>query len=160
MRWWSWWWSCRNNLLRVLFVLLSCRSCACCYRCYILRSNNHSIDPILSSVLLETNSFLHARICLTISIMKHHPPTRFYSPPQFIISKNGIFIPELSIFRDLCRYFARKNVKYEPIWNGLPCRIAFSKLLQHCRSKFVASRTSLHENNYRNFFRGESVSVR
>ena len=142
------------------FVFLFCRSCACCYRCYILWSNNYSIDPILSSVLFETTSFSHPRICQSILIMKHHPPTRCYSPLQFNISKNVVFIPELPIFTDFCRLFVRKNVKYEPIWRWFSLSDSLQQALQHCRSKSVASQTSLHENNYRNFFKGESVSVR
>ena len=115
--WWCWWWSCRDDLLRVLlrvsvlsflYFLLSLL--------YSTVDSNYSFDPILSSVLFETTSFLHPRICQSIPIMKHHPPTRFYSPPQFNRMKNVIFIPKHRIFTDFCRFFAHKNVKYEQIW--------------------------------------------
>ena len=71
-----------------------------------------------------------------LRVMKHHPPTRFYSPPQLNISKNVIFIPKLPIFRDFRRFFARKNVKYEPIWKWFSLLDSFQQALQHCGSQF------------------------
>ena len=94
--------------------------------------------------------FLYPRICQLSRATKSHPATRFYCPPQ---SKNVVFIPKITLFTDFCPFFARKTVKYEPISKWFSFSNSFRQALQHCRAKFVATQTSLHENNYRNFFR-------
>ena len=61
----------------------------------VLRSNNYSVNPISRSVLFKTTQFFHPRISRSSPITKPHPPTRFYCPPQYKISKNVVFIHEL-----------------------------------------------------------------
>ena len=102
-------------------------------------------------------SFLHPRICQSPLITEPHPPTRFYCPPQ---SQNVAFIHKLTLFTDFRPFFARNKVKYEPISKMFSFSDSLQQALQHCRSKFVAKQTSLHQNNYRNFFTGHPVSVR
>ena len=92
-----------------------------------------------------------------IPATKSHPATRFYCPPQ---SKNVVFIPKITLFTDFCPFFARKTVKNEPISKWFSFSNSSRPALQHCRAKFVATQTSLHENNYRNIFRWQMVCVR
>ena len=88
-----------------------------------------------------------------------HSPV-FIAPPHSTISKNGVFIHKQALFTDFRPFFARSWVKYQPNRKQFSFSDSLQQALQHCRSKFVASQTSLHENNYWNFFTGESVSVR
>ena len=134
-----------------------CRSCACCHRCYVPRSNNHCVDTILWVILFRTTRFLYPRIYQSSRATKSHPATRFYCPPQ---SKNVVFIPKITLFTDFCPFFARKTVKYQPISKWFSFSNSSRQALQHCRAQFVATQTSLHENNYRNFFRWQMVCVR
>ena len=140
----------------VSLVVRSCRRCSAC-SCRCLRSNNYSIEPILWSFLFQMTPFLHPRIYQSLLITIPHPPTLFYCPPQ---SKNGVFIHKITLFTDFRPFFARKPVKYQPIFKWFSFSDSLQQVLQHCRSKFVASQTSLHENNYRSFFRVNSVFVR
>ena len=126
----------------------------------ISRSNNYSIDPNLWSVLFQTTPFVNSPINQSSLITTPHPPTRFHCPLHFSISKNGGFTPKQALFTDFQPFFARSWVIYQPIFKWFSFSDSFQKALQHCRSKFVASQTSLHENNYLSFFRVNSVSVR
>ena len=105
----------------------------------VLRSNNYSVDPISRSVLFKTTQFFHPRISRSSPIKKPHPPTRFYCPPQYKISKNVVFTPKLTLFTDFRPFFARNEVKYEPISKWFPLSDSLQQALQHCRAKFVAT---------------------
>ena len=162
-------------VLVVVVVVLCCWWCCLCYwRCLpflvvvvgvlvvipVPRSNNHNIYQNLWSVPFQTTPFVNPHNVSVIPCHRTHPPTRFYCPPHSKISKNGVFIHKQALFTDFRPFFARSWVKYQPILKRFSFPDSLQQALQHCRSKFVASQTSLHENNYRNFFRGESVSVR
>ena len=125
-----------------------------------LRSYNCCIDINLWSLLFQTTPFVNSPINQSSPITKPHPPPVFIAPRIYIISKNGVFIPEKAIFQDFPPFFARSSVKYQPIFKWFSLSDSPQQALQHCRSKFVAKQTSLHQNNYRNFFTGHSVSVR
>ena len=126
----------------------------------ISRPNNSSIDQNLWSVPFRTTPFVNSHNISVIPCHRTHPPTRFHCPPHSTISKNGVFIHKQALFTDFRPFLARSWVKYQPIFKWFSFSDSLQQALQHCRSKFVASQTSLHENNYRNFFTGESVSVR
>ena len=113
--WRMWWrWSCRDDLLHAFlfwFVFLFCSSCTRCYRCYII------FYGVIASIQFCNPTYLiRTHFCTLVSashIYHETPPTHpFLQPPAVFISKNAIFIPQLSIFRDFCRFFARKKVKY------------------------------------------------
>ena len=171
----------RRTSRRCVFCCCSCccfPCCWCCCLCYwrclpflvvvvgvlvvisVPRSNNHNIYQNLWSVPFQTTPFVNPHNVSVIPCHRTHPPTRFYCPPHSKISKNGVFIHKQALFTDFRPFFARSWVKYQPILKRFSFPDSLQQALQHCRSKFVASQTSLHENNYWNFFKGESVSVR
>ena len=70
----------------------------------VVRSNEYFFDPNLWSVFFQTTP-------INLYVTKPHPPTRFYCPPHFCISKNGGFIPKQALFTDFRSFFARSWVK-------------------------------------------------
>ena len=165
-------WSCCDDddddivgmifFVSLLLVLLPCcRCCASCYRCY-MRSNNYCVVTILRVILFQTSQFVYPRIYQSSRVTKPHPTTRLFLLPPAIedLKKCGFYTKTHAIYRLFCTFFARSKVKYEPISKWFSFSDSTRQALQHCRAKFVATQTSLHENNYRNFFRGQSVCVR
>ena len=77
------------------------------------------------SVLFQTISFLHPRICQSPLIAKPHPPTRFYCPhnrKMWFLYLNSHFLP---IF---ARILPVKQSNMNRFRNSFHSRIAFSKL--------------------------------
>ena len=140
--WWCWWWSCRDDLLRVLLrVSVLSFSYLLLSLLYSTVDSNYSFDPILSSVLFETTSFSHPRICQSIFIMKHHPPTRFYSPPRNVIEwKMWFLYLNTGYLRIFAGFLPIKTSNMNRFGNGFQCRIASSKLYNN-----AAQSLSRHE---------------
>ena len=111
-------------------------------------------QTIIASIqFCESSYFKRLNFCTLTSTSHHVPrnptqPPVFFCPPQ---SKNVVFIPKITLFTDFCPFFARKTVKYEPILKWFSFSNSSRQVLQHCRAKFSATQTLLHENNYRNF---------
>ena len=128
------WFFCFVVLVLVVIALMYCTAKE------LLRRYNFVSHPYLKRL-----EFCDPRIYQSSNATKSHPPTRFYCPPQ---SKNVVLIPKIRLFTDFCPFFARKTVKYKPISKWFSFSDSSWQALQHCRAKFVATQTSLHENNY------------
>ena len=113
-------------------------------------------QTIIASIqFCEPSYFKRLDFCTLVST-SHSVPQNPTQPPVFIAppqSKNVVLIPKITLFTDFCPFFARKTVKYEQISKWFSFSNSSRQALQHCRAKFVATQTSLHENNYGNFFR-------
>ena len=92
-------------------------------------------------------TFLHPRIC-------SHPVSRNPTHPSVIIAAHNLRYRKMwFLFLNLylpifARFFARNEVKYKPILKRFLFSDSFQQALKYCRSKFVATQSSLHENNY------------
>ena len=129
--------------LVILFLSLSSGVvCRFLVRLAVLRSNIHSRDPILWSVLFQTTPFWHSFICQSLFITRPHPPPVFIAPRDFRSRKMRFFMPKLPFFGDFRRFFAHNKIKYEPISKRFSFSDSLRIALQHCRSKFVATQTS------------------
>ena len=144
-------------LLLPLSFLLSLLSALLGY----LLSYNCCIDINLWSLLFQTTPFVKSLIYQSSPITKPHPPPVFIAPPHlYYIEKTGFLYLKRQYLRIFHRFLPVVQSNINRFSNSFHSRIALSKLYNIAAQSFVAKQTSLHQNNYRNFFTGHSVSVR
>ena len=149
-------------LLNVHFALLFALLLVVCYRCWarcswlfhghIISCIDHKfvIHPISNDSICELT---HYTSVIPYYEYPTHPPVFIAPRILLLITKNGVFIPETG---NICRIFHRflplVQSNINRFSNGFHSRIALRQALQHCRSKFVAKQTSLHQNNSSKLF--------
>ena len=113
-------------------------------------------QTIIASIQFCGSSYFERLDFCTLVSTSHPVPQNPTQPPVYIAPRNRkmwFLYPKSRYSQIFCPFFARKTVKYEPISKWFSFSNSSRPALQHCRAKFVATQTSLHENNYRNIFR-------
>ena len=120
-------------------------------------------QTIIASIqFCESSYFKRLHFCTLVSasypVLQN--PTQ---PPVFIAPRNRkmwFLYPKSRYSQIFARFSPVKQSNMNRFRNSFLFLDSPWRALQQCRAKFVATQTSSHENNYRNFFRWQMVCVR